>query len=233
MKKLASILLALVIASCSPGNKETSSHDSTSMNDTLDVPAFADNEIADEVVEEMSDTSQLEITFDETAGLVFERQELFYTVSVTTSMYESSSDVMWYFDLDFSPIYFKETWASEGNEGSTEFFIKNGTVACAYNEEYSTAEKWCRTTGGTRTTFNDESVAENVELLPSEHSSNLHAELTRYLGILKAILAEAEVKQEEENLLTLRIDKMLQIGEQEFPGSTEVTIPKKVYEAIK
>lgn len=203
------------------------------MNDTLDVPAIADHEIVDIDLEEMSDTSQLEITYDETAGLVFERQELFYTVSVTTSMYESSSDVTWYFDKDFSPIYFKETWASEGNEGLTEFFIKDDKVSCAYSEEYSTVTKWCRTTGGTRTTSNDESVVENIELLPSDHSATVNTELSRYLGILKAILAEAEVNQEVENVLTLRIDKMLQIGEQEFPGSTEVTIPKNVYEAIK
>lgn len=226
-------MLTLVLASCSPGNKETSSQDSTVMNDTLDVPPIADNEIADEVAKEMSDTSQLEITFDETAGLVFERQELYYTVSITTSMYESSSDVTWYFDLDFSPIYFKETWASEGNEGLTEYFITDGNVVCAYSEEYNTVDKWCRSTGGTHIIYNDESVASNAELLPTEYSATLHAEHTRYLGILKAILAEAEIAQEVENLLTLRIDKMIQIGEQEFPGSTEVTIPKKVYEAIK
>jgi hypothetical protein len=232
MKKSALHML-LFLAACSPGNKETNSQDSTAMNDTLDVPAIADNELVDEVVKEMSDTSQLEITFDETAGLVFERQELFYTVSVTTSMYESSSDVTWYFDLDFSPIYFKETWASEGNEGSTELFIQDGNVACAYTEEYSTVNKWCRVTGGTRTTSNDKSAAENIELLPSEHGADVNEELTRYLGILKAILAEAEVRQEDENLLTLRIEKMIQIGEEEFPGSTEVSIPKKLYEAIK
>src|SRR6187402_2623299 len=106
MKKLVFVLLTLVLASCAPGNKETTSQDSIAMNDTLDVPAIADHEIADIDLEEMSDTSQLEITYDETAGLVFERQEVFYTVSVTTSMYESSSDVTWYFDKDFSPIYF-------------------------------------------------------------------------------------------------------------------------------
>jgi hypothetical protein len=66
--------------------------------------------------EQTSDTSQLEITFDETAGLVFEKQEPYSTVSIVTKQYEASAHVTWYFDAGISPIYFKESWASEGNE---------------------------------------------------------------------------------------------------------------------
>ena len=37
----------------------------------------------------------------------------FYEVSVSTMQYEASSDVTWYFDKGFSPLYFKDNWAME------------------------------------------------------------------------------------------------------------------------
>src|SRR5690349_16041051 len=133
MKNFLTLLLILVVAACSSGSKETEGQDSVAAsNDSLVAESVTAGESIQKEVEqapkELSDTSQLEITYDETAGLVFERQEMFYTVSVSTSQYEGSSDVTWYFDAEISPIYFKESWAYEGNEGSTEFFMEAGSV---------------------------------------------------------------------------------------------------------
>ena len=239
MKNLVIFLLALMLAACSSGNKEAGSQDSTAMNDTLDVPAMADDESitvqSEDITEvEMSDTSQLEITFDEAAGLVFERMEPFYTVSITTSQYEASSDVTWYFDLDFSPIYFKETWSAEGNEGSTEFFIKDDKVVCAVTQETNDEKKWCYTTGGIRVYYEEEGSGDPlVDLLSLDYGRVCNEELERYLDILKSILNEADQTGEDENTYTFIIAKTSEIGGNEVHESTEITIPKKLYEAIK
>jgi hypothetical protein len=237
MKLIPSLFLALVLIACSTsGIKETTATDSTaSLNDTLDVAALPDEEsnaLAEtEIV--MGDTSQLEITFDETAGLVFERQEPFYTVSIVTKQYEASSDVTWYFDTDLAPIYFKETAASEGTEGSVEYFIEDGDVKCALVEESygdgGSTEKWCSTTGGTMTRSN----AETSELLPAGTGTNYNSNLKRYLDILQAILGEAEISDQDENGYTLVIKRTTEIGGIEVEESTLVTIPRKVYEAMK
>lgn len=239
MKGLTCLVFFIVMIGCSSsGNQETATNDSTTLNDTLDVAAFADEE-SDEVDqvneddEEGNDTSQLEITFDETAGLVFERQEPYYTVSITTSQYEASSDVTWYFDGDFYPIYFKETSAMEGTEGSVEYFIEDGVVVCALVEESygdgGSTEKWCVATGGTIT----QSDSENPEISAPDFGSTCNSNLKRYLDILKAILAEAEVESETEDSYSLAIVNTTQIGESEVEESTRVNIPKKVYEALK
>lgn len=232
-------LLVLVLTACSSGSKDVGTNDSTAVGDTLDVPAVADEATLVEAGKDAAgdvpaDTSKLEITFDETAGLVFERQEPYYTVSIVTQQYEASSEVTWYFDAEVAPLYFKESWSAEGNEGATEFFMdtKSGNVACAYTEEADVAEKWCGATGGIRTRLDDETGESTVELIPAGYGAQVNGELTRYLDILKRILNDAEKTQEDETTYTLRIEKTTLIGEMEVQESTEVSIPKKVYEAL-
>jgi len=230
MKKLLILSLALGLVACSSGNRETSAQDSVaSINDTIATTIVTETAV-NETLEQVSDTSQLEITFDETAGLVFERQEPYYTVSITTKQYEASSDVTWYFDTDFAPIYFKETWAAEGNEGSTEFFIEAGNVMCAASQESSDEKKWCRKTGGLRI-YDGGSGDLLTELLPSGYGNDCDTELSQYLNTLTAILREAEVTSTDENSYTLRIEKTVDVGT-EVTESTEVIIPKKVYKSI-
>ncbi len=234
MKTLPSISLLLLLMACgSSSNKEAVVYDSASVNDTLDVPALADEEpvAAEQAV--VSDTSQLEITYDETAGLVFERMEPYYTVSIVTNQYEASSEVTWYFDAEASPLYFKESWSAEGNEGATEFFIQNNQVMCASNDDGPASEKWCSATGGTRTTWGEFSGDVTKELLPADYGADKQTELRRYLDILKRILNEAVKTQEDETSYTLRIEEATMIGEMEVTLSTDVTIAKKVYETLK
>lgn len=231
MKTILTFLLVLTLVACTSGNKESGSQDSVgSQSDSIAATVVTESTPIEIVEEQTSDTSQLEITFDETAGLVFERQEPYFTVSIVTKQYEASADVMWYFDTDFSPIYFKESWAAEGNEGSTEFFIEAGNVLCASSQESGDEKKWCRKTGGLRI-YDGGSGDLLSELLPPEYGKTVNDELSRYLDILKAILKEAEKTQEDETSYTLRIEKTVNYGE-DFTESTEVTIPKKVYEAI-
>jgi len=237
MKNLLTLLLIWVLTACSTGSKENIDQDSvTAAYDTTAVGSVNvetnDEDAEEESSEEPSDTSQLEITFDETAGLVFDRNELFYTVSITTSQYEGSSNVTWYFDTDISPIYFKETWSMEGNEGSTEFFISGGEVDCAYVDESNELKKWCRTTGGISTSY-DEGGSATKAFIPFEYGTDCNAELSRYLGILKSILDQADQTAEDENSYSFIIAKTTEIGGQEVNESTEITIPKKVYERIR
>lgn len=231
MKRLLPLLLPFALAACSSGNKETSSQDSViAYSDTIAAAVVTENTPVEIFEEQVSDTSQLEITFDETAGLVFDRMESFYTVSIATKQYEASSDVTWYFDADFSPIYFKQDWASEGNEGSTEFFIEDGKVMCAATLESGEEKKWCRKTGGLRV-YDGGSGDLLSELLPPEYAKDCNAELSQYMNTLILILKEAEKTSEDENSYTLRIEKTVNYG-QEYTESTEVSIPKKVYNSI-
>jgi hypothetical protein len=221
-----------VLAACSSsGNKDTGSQDSVAtVSDTTAAAAATEATPVEIFEEQVSDTSQLEITWDETAGLVFERQEPYYTVSIVTKQYEASSDVTWYFNPDFSPIYFKEDWASEGNEGSTEFFIEAGSVMCAATQESGDEKKWCRKTGGLRM-YDGGSGDLLTELLPSEYGKDCDTDLAKYLETLSAILREAEITQKDGDSYTLRIEKTVDVGT-EVQESAEITIPKKVYHSI-
>jgi len=62
-------------------------------------------------------------------------------VSNSNKQYESTSDVTWYFDGDFSPRYFSLAWSAEGNERTTELIIEDGSVICGTKQEYSSTEK--------------------------------------------------------------------------------------------
>lgn len=229
MRKIRWLLLTLAVA-CSSGNKKIP--DSTTVADT----AASEIMLSQESIElsasaVTSDTSQLTARFDEVSQAKTTDSENWHNVSISTSQYEAGSDVIWYFDESVSPRYFNMTWSAEGREGSTELFIESNTVTCAQEEENETLEIWCSTTGGIRTTWleNDDQVSK--ELLPADYATTCNSELERYLNILKTFLQENEITQRDENMYTLRIEKVVNYGA-EFTESVEITIPKKVYDAL-
>lgn len=232
MKKIITPLLTLTIVACtSSGNNEAGSQDSTSVSDTI-TAALPEEEatLVTQVV--AGDTSKLSARFDEISEANSTASENYYTVSITTRQYEASSEVTWYFDDTFLPRYFSMSWAIEGNEGSTEYFIEQNEVVCALVEEYNQTSKWCNTTGGTRITWNESTDTSTTELLEADFVTTCDERLEDYMSTLTDIVNEGEITAKDENSYTIRIEKTVEVGI-EVTESTEVKIPKKVYESIK
>lgn len=233
MKTLTPLLLLFIACTaCSPSqNQDIGSQDSTTVavSDTADVPAIADEIIT--TPEE--DTSKLEVRYSQWKELVDNGKDKLYEVNIYTNQYEASSEVTWFFNENFDPVYFTMRWSAEGNEGSTEHIMKDGHVECFYIEENSVNYKWCRSTGGIHTSINEESgevttIVLDEEVFPDEQEMRFQ----EHVEILSALLRDAELVSEEDNLMTLRMEKTVNYGA-EFTESTEVKIPKKVYEALK
>jgi hypothetical protein len=232
MHKIIIPLLAIILAACSAsGNKELGTvNPSTSDTITKALSDEAKAVTSAEVV--IGDTSNLTARFDEISEANATASEHYYTVSITTKQYEASSDVTWYFDHTFLPRYFSMSWASEGNEGSTEYFIEQNEVICARVEEYNQTHQWCNTTGGTRTTWDESTDTGSTELLEPDFAATCDENLERYMSTLTAILNEGEITSKDENEYTIRIEKTAEVGI-EVTEYTEVKIPKKLYESIK
>jgi hypothetical protein len=232
MKKIITPLLTLTIVACSSsGNNEAGSQDSTSGSNTITALPEEESTLAAQVVV-TGDTSQLNARFDEISGANSTASGNYYTVSITTRQYEASSEVTWYFDDTFLPRYFSMSWAAEGNEGSTEYFIEQNEVVCALVEEYNETSKWCNTTGGTRTIWNESTDISNTELLEADFVTTCDERLEQYMSTLTDIVNEGKIIEKDENSYTIRIEKTAEVGI-EVTESTEVKIPKKVYESIK
>ena len=231
MKTLPLLLVLLTSVACtSTENKDASSQDSTAVvdTDTMDVPAIADKEM-----NIAQDTSKLEERYNNWIALIENAKDTLYEVSIATNQYEASSEITWYFDKAITPVYFTMRYSAEGNEGSTEHIIKDGHVECFNVVENSVNYKWCRATGGINISINEETGEETKILLDEEvFPDEQEMRFQEHVEILSALLREVEVVSEENNVLTLRIEKTVNYGG-EFTESTEVRIPKKVYESLK
>lgn len=110
--------------------------------------------------------------------------------------------------------------------------ITGGSIVCAQIEELNSLEKWCSNTGGTATTWDDMTGNESIELLPANYASTLAAELEHQMDILKSILEDGEIVEEDEDSVKVRIENKVDVG-MEYTESVEVFIPKELYEKIK
>lgn len=159
----------------------------------------------------------------------------YYTITISTSQYEASSSVTWHFDKSFSPRYFKDDWAMEGTEGSTEFFMDHSILKCALELESfgigSTATTWCIETGGMRTTHEDESGNDTTEMLPSDYTQQLEESFNRYFSVLKTLLKEGKVEDETVDPYTIKIENKPYEGD-EFIEVTEISIPRELYNGL-
>jgi hypothetical protein len=92
-------------------------------------------------------------------------------------------------------------------------------------------ETWCSTTGGTRATWSEENDNVVRTLLPAAYGKNCNESFERYLGVLKSLLKEGKISEQDKNSYTIRIETTVNYG-QEYTESTEVKIGKNVYAAI-
>jgi len=227
---IACLIIQFLGCSSSAGTREESSQDSSLIladNTTLSLPT---NEPVEQHVKE--DTSQLNARYDERRETVLLDADAYYQVIITTKQYEAVSDVTWYFDSSFSSRYFNIAWSAEGQDGSAEYVIEKGVVVCSRVESPNAVEKWCDTTGGTQTIWSEETGDAEISLLAANYGHEQANELARNLDILKALLNECEIIEQDEGTYTLRKESIVNVG-MDYTESVEVYIPKELYEQLK
>jgi hypothetical protein len=225
------LIIMLLGCSSSAGSKEVNVYDSSG----LPVDSTIDQGSAKELLREQhveQDTSQLNTRYDELREAILLDSDALYQVSIGTKQYEAVSDVTWYFDSTYTPRYFNRTWSAEGIDGSAEYVVNGGAVVCAQTEELNSLEKWCSNTGGTLTTWNDMTEDESIKLLPANYASTLAAELEQQLDILKTLLKDGEIVEEDDGSVKIRLESKVNVG-MEYTESVEVSIPKELYENLK
>lgn len=236
MPRLVPIALLVFMFSCTVANQETSSQDSTAVDSiaSVDSATISNGEVEQQSEDDEGeqDTSRLEQVYNEQLELATNAESKYYIVSVRVSQYEGGSDVTWYFDKDLSPRYFSETWSMEGNEGSSEFTIKDGKVVCASHRDNRTEDKWCDQTGGLSKEWNDEESTEpTVSAMALEYSVSADKEFESNLSTLKSILKNGTITSTSPDSYIVRIEEVINVG-QEVTEYTEVDIPKVVYDEL-
>jgi hypothetical protein len=231
MRNICCLLIVLITIACSsPDGKSNSGQDTPMADTTRAVAAVVEPVLEEEIADE--DTSVLEERYNSYKKSVDESRDTLFEVKMSNRQYEATSEITWYFDKDINAIYFSISWSAEGNEGSTERFVKDGNLMCSNVSENSTYETWCQSTGGIRTNVDDESGDETKTYLDNVYGNAQSIRLQEDLTALSAFLREAELVSDEDNIVTLKIEKTVNYGE-EFTESAEMKIHKKVYEALK
>jgi len=230
IKQVSYGVVLFFLAGCS---RTSGTNESVEKDSVIEVPDNDDSseEVAlmDNPQDVVNDTSMLNPWYDEVRDSILKSEGAFYQVSISTSQYEGRSDVTWYFDGEYEPRYFSESWSYEGGEGSTEYFIAVGNVVCSQIEENNETEKWCSATGGIRTKWDDDG---SIEMLPLIYGRNQNEILAQKIEILKSLIKECEIIEETEGSFTLRSEHTVDVG-QEVTESVEVSIPKDIYEFFK
>jgi hypothetical protein len=233
MKTLPYLAILLMFATCSSTeNKTSTANDSIPVGDSSKT-IIETAEDMDEVIELTGEDS---MTFDQrfTAWkeLIDSNTDSLLEVSITTHEYEAGSRIKWYFDQDITPVYYSMTWSAEGNEGSTEYIVKNSKVVCSWVEDNSGDEKWCLQTGGFRTTSNDASGEETKEELSENYGEEQSRNLQSELGHLSEFFGEATEVEEDGDWITFRLENVVNYGG-EFTEYMEARVHKKVFEEFK
>lgn len=171
----------------------------------------------------------------EKARDVLENTTDIYEVSISAMQYEASSDVTWNFDKDFSPLYFKDIWAMEGMEGTTEYFIVENNVHCKIDEDSygtgSSTTKWCRNTGGTKTTYDDDQGREQTDALAASYEQEVAVAYAGKLSTLIQILKNATLESDDSEIYKLKIENKPYEGD-DFVETTSIRIPKALYDEL-
>jgi hypothetical protein len=233
MSRLIPITLLVLTFACTAANQETSSQHCTAIDSfaVVDSTRISDNEVEElsEDNEGDQDTSRVSEVYDEQLVLATNDESKYYTVSIRVSQYEGGADVTWYFDKELSPRYFKETWSMEGNEGSTEILIENGSASCLSKSDNQTEENWCAKTGGIKRGSYE--GRDEKALLPADYGTLATKEFEDNLSTLKSILKDGTITSESPDSYVVRIEQTVDVG-QEVTEYTEVDIPKAVYNEL-
>ncbi|HEY0741684.1 MAG TPA: hypothetical protein VGD40_09480 [Chryseosolibacter sp.] len=236
--KLIVPLLFLALFSCTAiENKSDGQQDSTALlSDTAKVVQQDSTARASYLPEDYfmasDDTSSAGQLFSLLKDSIETLRNRYLEVNISSDQYEASSDVTWYFDSAMNPVYYYERWSSEGSEGMTERIIKENQVVCVSMAENSTSEKWCREVGGVRVEHNESEGDDIVTILDNAYSAGLHQSFNDDLGDISSFIREAEIVEDGEEWLVLRIQEVVNYGG-EHTETAEMRIPREVYDVYR
>lgn len=159
----------------------------------------------------------------------------YFQVSISTQQYESASDVVWYFDKQFAPLYFKENWSMEGTEGTSEYFIRNKVPVCVFEYQSNGSRKeetsWCKEAGGEKTIYGSAENEDTTERLPEDYPEKITQSLELATTALTGLVKSAERQGDESDVLVLKIENQADEGA-EYSETVTIEIPKALYEAM-
>lgn len=163
------------------------------------------------------------------------RRDDYFQVSISTQQYESASDVVWYFDKRFAPLYFKDDWSMEGTEGTSEFFIRNNVPVCVFEYQSNGSRKeetsWCKETGGERIIYGSTENDDTTERLPEDYAAKIAQSFELAKTALTGLLKSAEREGDDSDVLRLKIENQADEGA-EYSETVTIEIPKALYEAM-
>lgn len=233
MKALPYLTILLIFAACSSTeNKASGSGDTISLADSSNKVIESVEQLGEEIELTGEDSMTLDQRFTAWKELIDSNTDSLFEVTITTQQYEAGSSITWYFDQDITPVYYSMTWSAEGNEGSTEYIVKNKKVMCSWIEDNSGDEKWCVSTGGFRSTTDEATGDETKEELADTYGAEQSLSLQSEIGRLSEFFREAGEVQADGDWITFRLEKVVNYGG-EFTEYTEARVHKKVFEELK
>ena len=122
-----------------------------------------------------------------------------------------------------------------GHGGKHDYFIKDNKVICALvDESYgsgSSSTQWCDRTGGIKSTWKDDGTDPEKALVADDFANTCKDGLARYIEILKRLLKEGKITEEDNNVVTVRLESTVNVGF-EAKQSTEVRINRALYDQL-
>lgn len=227
MKKTCFILIVIALSGCA---RSTESGNNTS--DTTAVDTLLENA---SVAHDTTTTDALTAQYARVSEQ-FNAANFPYEVTIETSEYEAMSTVLWKFDSAFSVCYYKEDWAFEGQEGNSEYFLENGNIVCAEEEEAaggagSSLKRACKGSHGIILTWNEGQEQPDKNFLPDDYLATKQHDNDQAYQTLLSLLKQNEVTEKTEQIYTIKIENVINAGE-DYKEHTEIAIPKVLYEAL-
>jgi len=230
MKRHLYLYLSLLVIACSQGNQK---HEDVTSVDTAGVITEAQGTEktptvfnAEALEQSLADMDQNKDNFVE--GL--------YEISLVANGYEYMSSSTWYLDSVLNLLYYETTWAQEGMEGKGNYFLNDEGIICCTEQEdaggaYSTTVEACHGTGGRKLEWATDAEEATSDTLPPDYLSAKYEEI---LGYYKNVLTL--IKSEEGTVtgddVKILLEKAIDVGE-EYTETTEILIPKELYEKLK
>jgi hypothetical protein len=233
-RPILSVLLALTFA-CTSTHQETSTQDSTAVDNTVSSISTTETtntlnveEETSDATESVQDSSQLITIYGEQVALATNDEAKYYIVSLTVSQYEGIVSATWHFDKTLSPRYYNESWSFEGNEGVNEMIIENEAVVCMLESDNYSEEKWCAQTGGMKSEGEEEVT---VSSLPPDYNTTADRRFEERFNVMKNVLRGGKIISDSPDSYIVRVESTVDVG-QEVTEYTEVDIPKVVYDKL-